>query len=52
MKDTGIYDLIPVWVFDCVDTRQNVESYESSPVILKYSIMYYAEDGKFCGVFF
>lgn len=48
----GSYTLTPVWAFDCVDTRTELETYETEPVVQRYSVLYYAEDGSFCGVYY
>ena len=42
------YQLIPVWTFECVDSRME----QMQEMTLRYSYMYSAENGKFYGLYY
>lgn len=48
----GKYVLTPVWTLECVDIRNELEPYETEPVVSRYNIMYYVENGEFCGLYY
>ncbi len=52
MDKSGSYTLSPVWSFYCTDTRTEVIDDAEKEITLRYSCMYFAEDGELCGVYY
>lgn len=54
VNNDGLILLKPAWCFNCIDTRTKMENWETNegPIIKKYIVAYYAENGSFCGVYY
>lgn len=52
MNDDYSYTLSPVWNFYCSDTRTEVINGEEQEISLRYSYLYFAENGELCGMYY